>query len=92
MIRKFNSIICCFFAPHSQDNPFSLLRGPIPTSGLPRSGKKVWKMKFFLGQGKVREFWYESGKFRKKNAKSQGKVREFQISLEMVWLWQSSEK
>ena len=32
-----------------------------------------------------------SGKFRK-NAKSQGKVREFQISLEMVWLWQSSEK
>ena len=23
---------------------------------------------------------------------SQGKVREFQISLEMVWLWQSSEK
>ena len=25
-------------------------------SGLPRSGKKVWKMKFFPGQGKVREF------------------------------------
>ena len=24
--------------------------------GLPRSGKKVWKMKFFPGQGKVREF------------------------------------
>ena len=24
--------------------------------GLPRSGKKIWKMKFFLGQGKVREF------------------------------------
>ena len=31
MIRKFNSIICPFFASHSQDNPFSLLRGPIPT-------------------------------------------------------------
>ena len=27
-----------------------------------------------------------------KNAKSQGKVRELQISFEMVWLWQSSEK
>ena len=31
MIRKFNSIICRFFAPHSQDNTFSLLHGPIPT-------------------------------------------------------------
>ena len=57
-------------------------------TGLPRSGKKVWKMKFFPGQGKVR---YESVKFRK-NAKSQGKVKEFQFSLKMVWLWQSSEK
>ena len=27
-------------------------------SGLPRSGKKVWKMKFFPGQGKVREFQF----------------------------------
>ena len=34
-------------------------------SGLPRSGKNIWKMKFFAGQGKVREFcgWLE--KFRK---------------------------
>ena len=24
--------------------------------GLPRSGKNIWKMKCFLGQGKVREF------------------------------------
>ena len=31
MIRKFNSIICRFFAPHDQDNAFSLLHGPIPT-------------------------------------------------------------
>ena len=30
MIRKFNSTICRFFAPHSQDNAFSLLHGPIP--------------------------------------------------------------
>ena len=34
-------------------------------SGLPRSGKNVWKMKFFLGQGKVREFCGWPGKFRK---------------------------
>ena len=37
--------------------------------------KKVWKMNFFPGQGKVREFLYESGKFRKKfkkSGKSQG--------------------
>ena len=28
------------------------------TAGLPRSGKKVWKMKFFPVQGKVREFQF----------------------------------
>ena len=27
-------------------------------TGLPRSGKKVWKMKIFPGQGKVREFQF----------------------------------
>ena len=26
------------------------------TTGLPRSGKNVWKVKFFPGQGKFREF------------------------------------
>ena len=26
------------------------------SAGLPRSGKKFWKMKKFPGQGKVREF------------------------------------
>ena len=46
-------------------------------SGLPRSGKKFWKMKKFPGQGKVRELHFQSGKF-KKNDKSHGKVREFQ--------------
>ena len=45
--------------------------------GLPRSGKKFWKMKNFPGQGKVRELHFLSGKF-KKNEKSLGKVREFQ--------------
>ena len=34
-------------------------------------------MKFFPGQGKVREFWFRSGKLDK-NDKSQGKVGEFQ--------------
>ena len=46
-------------------------------TGLPRSGKKFWKMKNFPGQGKVRELHFQSGKF-KKNEKSYGKVREFQ--------------
>ena len=46
-------------------------------SGLPRSGKKFWKMKNFPGQGKVRELHFQSGKF-KKMKKSHGKVREFQ--------------
>ena len=27
-------------------------------TGLPRSGKKVWKMNFFPGQGKVKEFQF----------------------------------
>ena len=56
----------------------------IHTSGLPRSGKNVWKMKFFPGQGKVREFCGWSGKLRK-DLESQGKVREF----ENKWLWQA---
>ena len=46
-------------------------------AGLPRSGKNVWKMKFFPGQGKVREFCGWPGKFRK-DLESQGKVREFE--------------
>ena len=46
-------------------------------AGLPRSGKKFWKMKNFPGQGKVRELHFQSGKF-KKSEKSHRKVREFQ--------------
>ena len=34
--------------------------------GLPRSGKKFWKMKNFPGQVKVRELHFQSGKFKKK--------------------------
>ena len=44
-------------------------------TGLPRSGKKFWKMKNFPGQGKVRELHFQSGKI-KKNEKSHGKVME----------------
>ena len=33
-------------------------------SGLLRSGKNIWKMKFFPGWGKVREFCGWPGKFR----------------------------
>ena len=53
-------------------------------SGLPQSGKNIWKMKYFPGQWKVREFCGWSGKFIK-DLESQGKVREF----ENKWLWQA---
>ena len=55
-------------------------------AGLPGSGKNIWKMKFFPGPGKVREFRGWPWKFRK-DWESWGKVREF----ENEWLWQSSE-
>ena len=41
------------------------------SSGLPRSGKNIWKMKFFPGQGKVREFLNDQG-----NLERTWKVRE----------------
>ena len=47
--------------------------------GLPQLGKNNWKMKFFPGHGKVREFCGWSGKFRK-DLESQGKVREFAVN------------
>ena len=40
-------------------------------------GKNFWKMNFFPGQGKVREFCGRSGKFGK-DFESQGKVMEFE--------------
>ena len=54
------------------------------TAGLPWSGKNISKMKFFPGQGKVREFCRWSGKSRK-DLESQGKIREFGNK----WLWQA---
>ena len=50
------------------------LKLTIHATGLPRSGKKFWKIKKFPGQGKVRELHFQSGKFEK----SHGKVKEFQ--------------
>ena len=58
----------------------------ISRSGLPQSGKNIWKMKFLPGQGKVREICEWSGKFRN-DLENLGKVREF----ENKWLWQTSE-
>ena len=48
-------------------------------------------MKKFPGQGKVREFLFQSGKCRK-NEKSQGKIREFQNFPKKVHCLQASEK
>ena len=53
-------------------------------TGLPWSGKNIWKMKLFPGQGKIREFCGWSGKFRKA-LESRGNVREF----ENKWMWQA---
>ena len=47
------------------------------STGLPQSGKSIWKMNIYPGQGKVREFCGWPGKFRK-DLESQGKVREFE--------------
>ena len=55
-------------------------------SGLPRSGKNIWKMKFFPDQGKVREFCGWPGKFSK-DLDSQEKVGEFENICK--WLWQT---
>ena len=58
-------------------------------AGLPRSGKKFWKMKNVPGQGKVREFHFQSGKFRKnekKSWKSQGISKISKKKLLVNWL------
>ena len=63
---------------HSGDCEF------IQFPGLPWSRKNIWKMIFFPGQEKVREFCGWPGKFRK-DLESLGKVRKF----ENKWLWQA---
>ena len=52
--------------------------------GLPQSGKNIWNLNFFPGQGKVRKFCGWSGKFTK-DLECQWKVKEF----ENKWLWQA---
>ena len=47
-------------------------------SGLPWSGKKLWKMELFPGLGKVMEFRFQSGKLEKMK-KNNGKIMEFQF-------------
>ena len=47
-------------------------------SGLPWSGKKLWKMELFPGLRKVMEFHFQSGKLEKMKKKN-GKVMEFQF-------------
>ena len=53
----------------------NILFYPLKHAGLPWSGKNVWKMKFFPGLGKVREFCGWPGKFRM-DLESQG-IRKY---------------
>ena len=54
-------------------------------AGWLRSGKKFWKMKNVPGQGKVREFHFQSEKIRK-NEKL-GKSRNFKNLKKMLVNW-----
>ena len=56
-------------------------------TGLPRSGKKFWKMKNVPGQGKVREFNFQSGKFRKNEKKSWKSQGMSKISKKLLVNW-----
>ena len=49
----------------------------VPVTGLPRSGKKFWKMKNF----QVRELHFQSGKFKKNEKKIIEKSGNFKIFL-----------
>ena len=53
-------------------------------TGLPQSGKNIWRMKIYPGQEKVRKICKWQGKFRK-DLESQQEVREF----ENKWPWQA---
>ena len=55
-------------------------------TGLPQSGKKFWKMKNVPGQGKVREFHFQSGKFRK-NEKVMEKSGNFKNFKKLLVNW-----
>ena len=51
--------------------PSTLASTPVPEAGLPRSGKNIWKMKFFPGPGKSGNFVNGQG-----NLERTWKVRE----------------
>ena len=51
--------------------------------------EKVWKMKFFPGKGKVREFWFESGKIAK-SAEVREKSGNFKIFSKVMVLGNES--
>ena len=63
------------------------LESEMVTPGLPLSVKKFWKMKNVPGQGKVREFHFQSGKFRKmkKVMEKSGNFKNFKKML-VNWL------
>ena len=61
----------------SDEDSVKFTAGKLLRTGLPRSWKNTWKMNFFPGQGKVREFGGWPGKFSK-DLESQGNVREFE--------------
>ena len=54
-------------------------------AGLPRSGKKFWKMKNFPGQGKVRDYIFSQGNLKKMKKKVMEKSGNFEkISKKML--------
>ena len=81
--RGSNSTILPLFSVEVNSYVENLLQ-PSKPAGLLQSGKNIWKMNFFPGQGKCREFYGWSGKFTKE-VESQGKVGEF----ESKRLWQA---
>ena len=80
----------CHLSGHYKNSSHVSCRVIFNYLGLPRSRKKVWKMKKIPGQGKVGEFPFQSGKFRRKKKKIE-KSRNFRI-LQNVHCFQASEK
>ena len=68
--EKISPVCCFFFVFFCRVYFFLIVQSK---AGLPRSGKKFWKMK-------VRELHFQSGKF-KKNEKSHEKSGNFKIFL-----------
>ena len=60
---------------------FSKGKSDCSVAGLPRSGKKFWKMKNFPGQGRVRKLHFQSGRFKKKMKKVMEMSGNFKIFL-----------